>query len=66
MLFGPDRTKIFDKGQCLGGCDDLMAIEESGQLQKVPRGWSPSQGSISSHAGHAVFPTVLLAEIHFL
>ncbi|CAK9113146.1 Uncharacterized protein C216.04c [Durusdinium trenchii] len=32
--------RIFVKGQCLGGCDDLMAIEESGQLQKVLEGKS--------------------------
>lgn len=27
--------RIFVKGACLGGCDDLMELEESGQLQKL-------------------------------
>ena len=37
------RAKIFIGGACLGGCDDLLAIEEQGNLEKAR---APGAGAI--------------------
>ena len=29
-------AQIFVRGQCVGGCDDLLALQQDGTLQKAP------------------------------